>query len=71
MGEVEQINIKNWTYYFINNIIDLKNFDAGLLKIEKEIMQNIGIYNIKIKEINQRNKYWWVWLWKRLHENEI
>ena len=28
MGEVKQINIKIRTYYFYNNIIDLKNFDA-------------------------------------------
>ena len=43
MGEVKQINIKNRTYYFYNNIIDLKNFDARLLRIDKK---DIGIYNI-------------------------
>ena len=32
MGVVKQIDIKNRTYYFYNNI-DLKNFDAGLFKI--------------------------------------
>ena len=26
MGKVKQINIKNRTYYFYNDIIDLKNF---------------------------------------------
>ena len=36
MGEVKQINIKNRTYYFYNDIIDLKNFDARLLKIDKK-----------------------------------
>ena len=30
MGVVKQIDIKNRTYYFYNNIIDLKNFDARL-----------------------------------------
>ena len=35
MGEVKQINIKNRTYYFYNDIIDLKNFEPNLLKIEK------------------------------------
>ena len=34
MGEVKQINIKNRSYYFYNDIIDLKNFDPRLLKIE-------------------------------------
>ena len=33
MGEVKQINIKNRTYYFNNDIIDIKIFDASLLKI--------------------------------------
>ena len=36
MGEVKQINIKNSTYYFYSDIIDLKNFDAKLLKIDKK-----------------------------------
>ena len=46
MGEVKQINIKNWTYYFYNDIIDLKNVGARLLKIDKKSYKNIGIYNI-------------------------
>ena len=33
MGEVKQIDIKNGTYYFYNDLIDLKKFDARLLKI--------------------------------------
>ena len=45
-GEVKQINIKNRTYYFYNDIIDLKNFDARLLKIDKKSYKNIGTYNI-------------------------
>ena len=55
MGTVKQINIKNWTYYFYNDIIDLKNFDAGLLKVDKNSYKNTGIYNtgyITIKKIN-------------------
>ena len=46
MGEVKQINIKNRTYYFYNDIIDLKNFDARLLKIDKKTYKNIDIYYI-------------------------
>ena len=46
MREVKQINIKNRTYYFYNDIIDLKDFDARLLKIDKKSYKNIGIYNI-------------------------
>ena len=36
MEEVKQINIKNRIYYFYNNIISIKNFDAKLLKIDKK-----------------------------------
>ena len=46
MEEIKQINIKNRTYHFYNDIIDLKNFDARLLKIDKKSYKNIGIYNI-------------------------
>ena len=35
MGTVKQINIKNRTYYFYNDIIDLENFKSNLLKNEK------------------------------------
>ena len=46
MGVVQQIDIKNRTYYFYNDIIDLKNFDARLLKIDKKPYKNIDIYYI-------------------------
>ena len=46
MGVVKQIDIKNRTFYFYNDIIDLKNFDARLLKIHKKSYKSIGIYNI-------------------------
>ena len=46
MGETKQINIKNLTYYFYNDIIDLKNFDAELLKIDEKMYQNLDIYYI-------------------------
>ena len=46
MGTVKQINIKKRTYYLYNDIIDLKNFDARLLKVGKKSYKNIGIYNI-------------------------
>ena len=35
MGTVKQNNIKNWTYYFYNDVIDLENFDSSLLQIDK------------------------------------
>ena len=45
MGEVKQINIKNRTYYFYNDLINIKDFDAGLLKINKKSYKDIDIYN--------------------------
>ena len=46
MGEVKQINIENRTYYFYNDITNIKNFESILLKIDKKSYKNIGIYNI-------------------------
>ena len=36
MEEIKQINVKNRTYYFYNDQIDLKDFDARLLKFDKK-----------------------------------
>ena len=55
MGEVKQIEIFR-TYYFYNNIIDLKNFEPNLLKIDKKSYKNIDIYcigYITIKKIDE------------------
>ena len=34
MRTIKQINVKNRTYYFYNDIIDLENVDARLFKID-------------------------------------
>ena len=39
MGKIKQINIKNRTYYFYNDQINLKDFDARLLKTDKKIIK--------------------------------
>ena len=57
MGEVKQINIKNRTYYFYNDIIGLKDFEPNLLKIDKKHCKGINIYYIgyiTIKKIDER-----------------
>ena len=46
MGEVKQINIKDRTYYFYNNQINLKDFDAKLLKVDEKDYNEIDIYYI-------------------------
>ena len=37
MGTIKRINIKNRSYYFYNDNIDLENFISNLLKIDKKI----------------------------------
>ena len=46
MGKIKQINIKNRTYYFYNDQINLKDFDARLLKVDKKNYKEIDIYYI-------------------------
>ena len=57
MGLIKQININNWTYYFYNDIIDLRNFDARLLKIDKKSYKDIGFYNIGYITIKKPDNY--------------
>ena len=42
----KQLNIKNRTYYFWNDLINLKDFDSSLLKSDKKSPMNISIYYI-------------------------
>ena len=54
-ANVKSIVIKNRTYYFFNGMINIKNFDSSLLKIDKKSYKNIGICNtgyITIKKID-------------------
>ena len=57
MGETKQINIKNWTYYFYNDIIDLKDFDAKLLKNDKKSYKSLDIYYISYITIKKIDDY--------------
>ena len=53
MGVVKQTEIKNRTYYFYNDMINHKNFEPNLLKIDKKIiqkhwyLQHLIYYNLK------------------------
>ena len=48
MGEVKHINNKNRTYYFYNDVIDIKNFEPKSFK-------NIDIYYIGYIKINKND----------------
>ena len=51
MREAKQIEIKNQTYYFYNGMINLKNVEPNLLKIEKKHYKGINIYYIGLVAI--------------------
>ena len=46
MGNIKEINIKNRTYYFYNDMINLQNFESNLLKIDKKHYKEINSYYI-------------------------
>ena len=47
MGNIKQINIKNGTYYFFNHMINIKDIDPSMMKIDKKSYKNIGICHIR------------------------
>ena len=57
MGTIKQIDIKNRTYYFYNDMVDIKKFDSNLLKIDKKSYKDIGIYNIGYITIKKIDDY--------------
>ena len=46
MGKVKELNIKNRTYYYFNDIINIKDFHSNLLRIDKKQQKDIDIYYI-------------------------
>ena len=44
MGSIKQINVRNPTYYFFNDMINIKNVDLNLLKIDIQSYKNINTY---------------------------
>ena len=46
MVTTKQLNIKNRTYYFYNDLINLEDFDPSLLKLDKKSSIHISIYYI-------------------------
>ena len=41
MGEIKQINVKNATYYFYIDIINLDEFDGSKIKFDKESLMTL------------------------------
>ena len=46
MGKDKELNIKNQTYYYFSDIINIKKFRSNLLKIDKKSYKDFDIYDI-------------------------
>ena len=42
-NKVRDVDIKNRTYYFFNDMINIKNFDLNNIKLDEEWYKNILI----------------------------
>ena len=40
----KQRDIKNMTYYFYNDLINIKNFDPNMLKLDRKIVLENSVY---------------------------
>ena len=47
MVTTKRLNIKNRTYYFHDDLINLKNFDLTILNLHKKSLTDISIYYIE------------------------
>ena len=55
MRIIKQMNIKNRTYCFYNDLINIKDFDPKLLKLDKKSYKNIDIFCIRY--ITKKDEY--------------
>ena len=51
MEIVKQIDIKNRTYYFYNDMIDIKTFDSDLLKIDIKALVFTTLDILQLKKL--------------------
>ena len=52
-NKIKVIDIKNQTYYFFDDIINMKNFNSNNIKIDEKSYKNILIYYIGYVTIKQ------------------
>ena len=55
MVTTKKINIKNRTCYFYDDMVNIKDFDQKLLKLEKTSFKNIAVYYIRY--ITKKDQY--------------
>ena len=58
MGEVKQIKIKNWTYYFYNDMINLKKSKKRVF-LKKNHTKTLVFTTLYILQLQLKN--WWLW----------
>ena len=56
---MKEIKITNRTYYFYDDMINMRNFDSSFLKIDKKSYKNTGIYYIEYITKKDSKKYSW------------
>ena len=56
MGTTKEINIKNRTYYYYNDIIDLDEFDKSKIKFDKKDFNDIDIYYLGCEYIYKKKQ---------------
>ena len=60
MGETKELNIKNQTYYYFDDMINIRKFKSDLLKIDKKLHRDFDIYYtgyITIKKFENLSDY--------------
>ena len=46
MVTTKQMKIKNRTYYFYNDLINIKNLNPNLSKLDKKLFKSIGVITL-------------------------
>ena len=54
-NKIKDIDIKNRTYTFLDDTINIKNFDPSKIKIDEKLYRNILIYYIGCMRIKNSN----------------
>ena len=57
MGKTKELNIKNQMYYFVDDMIDIRNFHSNLVKIDKKPYKDVDIYEIGYITIEKFGDY--------------
>ena len=52
MNSVKEINVKNRTFYFFDDVINVKNLDPNIIRIDGKSYKNILIYHTGYVTVN-------------------